>query len=124
MAWYGSGGWDYYPPYISVGQKKARGMLTLAKLLKKSKRTAEPVVLAHRKRQLAATFWGQAWADNLERYADLANRLPRVPEERFRAGPGDRARTSGGLRGRHRAVPGDDRNGAAREDALAARRHA
>ena len=46
MAWYGSGGWDYYPPYISVGQKKARGMLTLAKLLKKSKRTAEPVVLA------------------------------------------------------------------------------
>src|SRR5213083_335717 len=77
MAWYGSGGWDYYPPYISVGQKKARGMLTLAKLLKKSKRTAEPVVLAHRKRQLAATFWGQAWAHNLERYADLANRLPR-----------------------------------------------
>jgi len=77
MAWYGSGGWDYYPPYISVGQKKARGMLTLAKLLKKSKRTAEPVVLAHRKRRLAATFWGQAWADNLERYADLANRLPR-----------------------------------------------
>src|SRR5207244_4785017 len=77
MAWYGSGGWDYYPPYISVGQKKARGMLTLAKLLKKSKRTAEPVVLAHRKRQLAATFWGQAWADNPERYADLANRLPR-----------------------------------------------
>src|SRR6266478_7331780 len=77
MAWYGSGGWDYYPPYISVGQKKARGMLTLAKLLKKSKRTAEPIVLAHRKRQLAATFWGQAWADNLERYADLANRLPR-----------------------------------------------
>src|SRR2546427_4182813 len=77
MAWYGSGGWDYYPPYISVGQKKARGMLTLAKLLKKSKRTAEPVVLAHRKRQLAATFWGQAWADNLARYADLANRLER-----------------------------------------------
>jgi uncharacterized Zn finger protein len=77
MARYGSAGWDYYPPYMSVGQKKARGMLALAKLLKKSKRTAEPVVLAHRKRQLATTFWGQAWADNLERYADLANRLPR-----------------------------------------------
>src|SRR5256885_9695480 len=77
MAWYGSGGWDYYPPYISVGQKKARGMLPLAKLLKKSKRPAEPVVLAHRRRQPAATFWGQAWADTLERYADLANRLPR-----------------------------------------------
>jgi uncharacterized Zn finger protein len=77
MAWNGGDGWDYYPPYVSVGEKKARGALALAKLLKKSKRAAEPVVLAHRKRQFAATFWGQAWADNLARYADLANRLPR-----------------------------------------------
>src|SRR2546428_136234 len=49
----------------------------LAKLLKRRKRTAEPVAIAHRKRQLTTTFWGKAWADNLERYADLANRLPR-----------------------------------------------
>ena len=77
MAWSGGGGWDYYPPYVSVGQKKAYGALALAKLLKKSKRTAEPVVLAHRNRQLTTTFWGKAWAENLERYADLANRLPR-----------------------------------------------
>src|SRR6184192_2154993 len=77
MAWNGDDDWSYYPPYMSVGEKKAHGARALAKLLKKSKRTAEPVVLAHRKRQLAATFWGQAWADNLERYADLANRLPR-----------------------------------------------
>jgi uncharacterized Zn finger protein len=76
MAWYGSNGWDYYPPYVSVGEKKARGAQALARLLKKSKRAAEPVV-ADRKRRLAATFWGQAWADNLEHYADLANRLPR-----------------------------------------------
>ncbi len=77
MAWYGNGGWDYYPSYVSVAQKKAYGVRALAKLLKKSKRAAEPVVIAHRKRQLTTTFWGQAWADNLERYADLANRLPR-----------------------------------------------
>src|SRR5437870_938778 len=77
MAWYDSSGWDYFPPYLSVGEKKARGVLALAKLLKKGKRTAEPVVIAHRKRQLTSTFWGKAWADNLERYADLANRLPR-----------------------------------------------
>ena len=77
MSWYGGGDWDYYPPYLSVAEKRARGTLALAKLLKKSKRAAEPVVLAHRKRRLATTFWGQAWADNLERYADLANRLPR-----------------------------------------------
>jgi uncharacterized Zn finger protein len=71
------GGWDYYPPYVSVGEKKAQGMLELRKRLRQTKRTAEPVVIGHRKRQLSATFWGKAWSDNLERYADLANRLPR-----------------------------------------------
>ncbi len=76
MAWYGRSDWDFYPPYVSVGEKKARGRLALAKLLKKSKRAAEPVA-APRTRQVAATFWGKAWCDNLERYADLANRLPR-----------------------------------------------
>jgi uncharacterized Zn finger protein len=28
-------------------------------------------------RTIASTFWGKAWCDNLERYSDLANRLPR-----------------------------------------------
>ena len=77
MAWYGRGSWDYFPPYVSVAEKKAHGAQALAKLLKKNRRTPEPVVIAHRKRQLTTTFWGTAWADNLERYADLANRLPR-----------------------------------------------
>ncbi len=77
MAWYGNDGWDYYPPYMSVASRQSHGARTLTKLLKKSKRTAEPVVIAHRKRQLTTTFWGKAWSDNLERYADLANRLPR-----------------------------------------------
>jgi len=76
MAWYGRGGWDAFPPYVSVGEKKARGHLALAKLLKRRKRAAEPVV-ASRTRQVAATFWGKAWCDNLDRYADFANRLPR-----------------------------------------------
>src|SRR5437870_10149326 len=76
MAWY-RGGWEYYSPYVSVDEKRAYGMLALAKLLKKSKRTAEPVTIAGRKRQLATTFWGKAWCDNLERYANFANRLPR-----------------------------------------------
>lgn len=75
MAWYG--GWDYYPPYVSVSEKRAHGMLALTKLLSKSKRKAEPVAIAGRKRQPATTFWGKAWCDNLERYADFANRLPR-----------------------------------------------
>ena len=75
MAWY-RGGWDSYPPYVSVGEKRARGVLALARVLKKGRRTAEPVV-ARRTRQLADTFWGKAWCDNLDRYADFANRLPR-----------------------------------------------
>jgi uncharacterized Zn finger protein len=77
MAWYGRDGWDYFPPYVSVAEKKAHGARALAKLLKKSKRAAEPVMLTHRNRQLTTTFWGTAWAANLQRYADLANRLPR-----------------------------------------------
>jgi uncharacterized Zn finger protein len=28
-------------------------------------------------RQIASTFWGKAWCDNLEAYSDYANRLPR-----------------------------------------------
>src|SRR5258705_11317698 len=77
MARYDDGGWAYYPPYVSVTEKKAQGARALAKLLKKSKRAAEPVEITHRKRQLTTTFWGKAWADNLARYADLSNRLPR-----------------------------------------------
>jgi uncharacterized Zn finger protein len=32
---------------------------------------------AQRRRALTTTFWGKAWCDNLERYADFATRLPR-----------------------------------------------
>jgi len=69
--------WQYYPPYVSVAEKKADGARALATLLKKSRRAAEPVLVTHRKRQLCTTFWGKAWSDNLQRYADLASRLPR-----------------------------------------------
>ena len=75
MAWYGDNG--YFPPYISVAQKKALGARELARLMKKARRTPEPVILTSRRRQVATTFWGKAWCENLERYADFANRLPR-----------------------------------------------
>src|SRR5436190_13869116 len=77
MPWRSNDDWQYCPPYMSVAERKAEGARTLVKLLKKSKRTPEPVVVTHRKRQLMTTFWGKAWADNLARYANLANRLPR-----------------------------------------------
>ena len=72
MVWYG-----YFRPYVPVTMKKALAARALAQLTKKSGRTPEPIVLKNRGRQIGTTFWGRAWCDNLERYADFANRLPR-----------------------------------------------
>src|SRR5229473_8265722 len=67
---------DYYgfKPYVSVGARRAQAARQLAKL-KKTGRQTSPVVIEGR--TIAATFWGEAWCDNLERYSDFANRLPR-----------------------------------------------
>ena len=67
---------DYFGfrDYVSVGARRAQAARALAKLQKKG-RTISPVVIEGR--QIARTFWGQAWCDNLERYSDFANRLPR-----------------------------------------------
>jgi uncharacterized Zn finger protein len=69
---------DYYSygfaPYVPVRVRRARAARELAKLLKKGGQTS-PVVIDGRK--IARTFWGVAWCDNLERYSDFANRLPR-----------------------------------------------
>jgi uncharacterized Zn finger protein len=60
--------------YITVGARRARAERELAKLRKKG-RPISPVAIEGRK--IATTFWGKAWCDNLERYSDYANRLPR-----------------------------------------------
>ena len=70
---------DYYgyygfKPYVSVGARRAQAARDLAKLKKKG-RHISPVVIEGR--TIASTFWGEAWCDNLERYSDFANRLPR-----------------------------------------------
>jgi len=68
--------WSYgWRPYVSVAQRRANAARELAKLAKKTGKTASPVVLDGRK--IASTFWGKAWCDNLEAYSDYANRLPR-----------------------------------------------
>jgi uncharacterized Zn finger protein len=67
----------YFPPYVSVAERKAHGARELARVLKKARRAPEPVVVTAGRRHVATTFWGKAWCDNLERYADFANRLPR-----------------------------------------------
>jgi uncharacterized Zn finger protein len=71
MAYY-----DYYDwkPYVPVAARRAQAARAVAKLAKKGQRTS-PVVIDGRK--IAKTFWGEAWCDNLERYSDFENRLPR-----------------------------------------------
>ena len=67
--------WGHWKPYVPVAQRRANAARQLAKLTKKSGRTASPVHLTGR--TIAATFWGKAWCDNLESYSDFENRLPR-----------------------------------------------
>ncbi|MCI0332626.1 MAG: hypothetical protein L0228_05325 [Planctomycetes bacterium] len=70
MSWYGP-----WRPYVPVAKRRAKAAAYAARLAKKEKRTLCPVKIAGRK--IASSFWGQAWCDNLERYSDFANRLPR-----------------------------------------------
>jgi len=67
---------DYYDwkPYVPVAARHRQAAREVAKLMKKGQQTS-PVVIDGRK--IARTFWGKAWCDNLERYSDYANRLPR-----------------------------------------------
>jgi uncharacterized Zn finger protein len=68
---YNEWGWR---PYVSVAERRLQAAKKLAKLRKKG-RTISPVITQGR--TIAKTFWGKAWCDNLERYSDFANRLPR-----------------------------------------------
>ena len=68
--------WDEYGyrPYVPVAQRRAQAAREMAKLAKKG-HTITPVRIQGR--QIASTFWGKAWCDNLESYSDFENRLPR-----------------------------------------------
>lgn len=67
---------DYYGwrPYVSVAQRRRKAAKEMAKLKKKG-HPVSPVVVEGR--TIVKTFWGKAWCENLERYSDFANRLPR-----------------------------------------------
>ena len=63
-----------FRPYVSVARRRAKAAKEVAKLAKKG-RTISPVKIDGR--AIATTFWGKAWCDNLERYSDYSNRMPR-----------------------------------------------
>jgi uncharacterized Zn finger protein len=67
---------DFYgwQPYVSVAERRRKAMREIEKHRKKG-HTISPVTIDGR--TIAKTFWGKSWCENLERYSDYANRLPR-----------------------------------------------
>ena len=61
-------------PYVPVGDRRGKAQREVEKRRKKGENVA-PVVIDGR--TIAKTFWGKSWCENLERYSDYANRLPR-----------------------------------------------
>lgn len=74
MAWYG-GGYYGWRPYVSVATRRANAAKHASRIAKKEGRALAPIKIEGRK--IAKSFWGEAWCDNLERYSDFSNRLPR-----------------------------------------------
>ncbi len=71
MAYYNDWG---FRPYVPVAQRQRDAAREMQKL-KKQGRDVSPVRIEGR--TIAKTFWGKAWCENLERYSDYSNRLPR-----------------------------------------------
>jgi uncharacterized Zn finger protein len=65
------GGWK---PYVAVAERRKKAEQAAAKA-KRAGAMLSPI--ASYRGAIARTFWGKAWCDNLERYSDYANRLPR-----------------------------------------------
>ena len=63
-----------WEPYVPVAMRRETATKEAQKLLKKGE-TLRPISITSRK--IAQTFWGIAWCENLESYADWANRMPR-----------------------------------------------
>src|SRR5438552_6035425 len=61
-------------PYVSVAERRKQAAREARKLAKNG-RVVRPIAIEGR--TIASTFWGKAWCDNLERYSDYANRVPR-----------------------------------------------
>ena len=66
--------WYEWRAYVRATQRRRQAERELGRLRKKGQ-AVSPVVIEGR--AIARTFWGKAWCDNLERYSDFGNRLPR-----------------------------------------------
>ena len=61
-------------PYVPVAKRRAQAARKMQQLAKKGQKI-EPVEITGR--NIARTFWGEAWCNHLEQFSDFANRLPR-----------------------------------------------
>jgi len=61
-------------PYVPVAARRQKAERTVGKLQKKGQ-ILSPVTAS--RGAIAKSFWGKAWCENLERYSDYSNRLPR-----------------------------------------------
>jgi uncharacterized Zn finger protein len=61
---------DEFPEYVSIAERRRKAEREAAK-----RGDTAPVIINGT--QIANTFWGKSWCQNLERYSDYANRLPR-----------------------------------------------
>lgn len=66
---------DYYFKQPTVGELRAKAEKMIKKANKKGENWNPVPVIDGRK--IAKSWWGKAWCDNLERYADYDNRLER-----------------------------------------------
>jgi uncharacterized Zn finger protein len=66
--------WYEWRPYVPVAKRRRHAALKL-KRLKKNGQSVSPITIEGR--TIAKSFWGKSWCDNLERYSDYENRLPR-----------------------------------------------
>lgn len=63
-----------WKPYVPVAQRRQEAARHVQKMTKKGL-AVTPVIVEGR--TIAKTFWGKSWCENLERYSDYENRLPR-----------------------------------------------
>jgi uncharacterized Zn finger protein len=68
MSFYG------WKPYVSAAERRRKAEKAAARA-RKAGGNLSPVAAS--RGAIAKTFWGKAWCDNLERYSDYDNRLPR-----------------------------------------------
>src|SRR2546422_11162990 len=64
----------FWSPRPNAAQRRAGAARGRVQQAKKGV-SLSPVVVEGR--QIARSFWGKAWCDNLESYSDFSNRLPR-----------------------------------------------